>query len=289
MDKQLLNTPFLLLLLLFTSAQTVTAQPDSIAGSAAVVNSGKDISGKNGSVGGRSELSITEFITSKLPEFMRIYAARLLEKPGLGGKINFNFAIDEFGNVPFCNIINSAIGDDTLENRLADFITSWKFGKIDKPGDVTVVTYPFDFSQESKPVSGALTVGTDSTGGRSQGSIFKAIKTQSSEFGKIYRARLADKPGLKGKIYFKFAINELGSVLYCRVDSSTVNDETLEKKLAELISRWKFEKTDTPGDILLVTYPFVFPAGGTLSDGVFFAIIAAILSLSLVAAGLLIH
>jgi hypothetical protein len=263
MNKQLLNIPFLLPLFILASVQTVTGRPDTI--------------------GGRSELSITEFITSKLPEFMSIYSARLLEKPGLGGKINFNFAIDEFGSVPFCNIINSAIADDTLENRLADFILSWKFDKIDKPGDVTIVTYPFDFSRET------LALGTDSTGGRSKESIFRAIKTKSSEFKKIYRARLADKPGLKGKIYFKFAINELGSVVYCKVDSSTVNDETLENKLAESISRWKFEKTDTPGDILAVNYPFIFTPGGTLSDGVFFAIIAAILSLSLIAAGLLIH
>jgi hypothetical protein len=289
MGKQLLNIPFLLLLFIFASAQTVIAQPDSITGSATGFNAGKGISGKKDSIGGRLELSITEFITSKLPDFMRIYSARLLEKPGLSGKINFNFAIDEFGNVPFCNILNSAIDDDTLENRLADFIISWKFDTIDKPGDVTIVTYPFDFSQENKPGSEALAVGTDSTGGRSKESIFRAIKTQSSEFKKIYHARLADKPGLKGKIYFKFAINELGSVVYCKVDSSTVNDETLENKLAALINRWKFEKTDIPGDIIAVNYPFVFSAGDTSGDAVFVATIAVILSLCLLAAALFIH
>ena len=231
------------------------------------------------SIGGRSELSITEFIASKLPEFMRIYSARLLEKPGLGGKINFNFAIDEFGNVPFCNIVNSAIDDDTLENRLADFIMSWKFDRIDKPGDVTIVTYPFDFSQESKPGSETLTVGTDSTGGRSKESMFRAIITQSSEFNKIYRMRLADKPGIQGKIFFKFALNELGSVVYCKVDRSTVNDKILENKRAELISRWKFEKSDVPGDILAVTYPFVFPSGGKSGIGVLLIAAAVIVSL----------
>jgi hypothetical protein len=259
-----MKTPYvpivsLLLLLAFIPGHAITAPADSI--------------------GGRSELSITEFITSKLPEFMRIYSARLLEKPGLGGKINFNFAIDEFGNVSFCNIINSAIDDDTLENRLADFIMSWKFDGIDKPGDVTIVTYPFDFSQGSTPGSETLTVGTDSTGGRSKESIFRAIKTQSSEFKKTYRMRLADKPGLKGKIYFKFAINELGSVVYCKVDRSTVNDTTLENKLAEMICRWKFEKSDVPGDILAVTYPFVFSSGGRSGIGVLLIAAAVIVSL----------
>ncbi|MBN2189094.1 MAG: AgmX/PglI C-terminal domain-containing protein [Chitinispirillaceae bacterium] len=262
-DQQLINFSCLLLLFMFASSQTTAARPDSI--------------------GGRSELSITEFIASKLPEFMRIYSARLLEMPGVGGKIDFNFAIDESGDVPFCNIVNSAIGDDTLENRLADFIMNWKFEKIDKPGDITVVTYPFDFSQESKRGGGALAVGTDTAAGRSKESIFRAIKMQSSEFKKIYRARLAEKPGLKGKIYFKFAINERGSVTHCRVDSSTVNDTTLEKRLAELISGWTFERSDTPGDILAVTYPFVFSPRGSSGIGVLFIAAAAIVSLCLLA------
>ena len=93
MDKLPLNIPFLLLLFIFASAQTASAQTDSMAGSATGFDTGKDISVKNDSVGGRSELSITEFITSTLPEFLRMYSARLLEKPGLSGKINFNFAI----------------------------------------------------------------------------------------------------------------------------------------------------------------------------------------------------
>lgn len=285
MDKSLLNTLSRLLLFLFASAQAVTAQPDSIAGSAIEFNT-EGISGQNNSTGSRSELSITEFIASKLPDFIRIYSARLLERPGLSGKINFNFAIDESGNVPFCNIINSAIGDETLEDRLADFIMSWKFEKIDKPGDLTVVTYPFDFSQESNPGSKAVSARTDSTEGRSTASIFRAIKKQSSEFKKIYRSRLSDRPGLKGKVYFKLAINELGNVLYCRVDSSTVNDVTLENKLAELIRKWKFDKTDIPGDILLVNYPFIFSSGGESGNTVLVATIATILSLCLLAAGL---
>jgi hypothetical protein len=279
MKKILAIFPSLLLLLIVS----FTTPLDSIAGSAAVFVKGKTISVQNDSVAGRSELSIAEFISSKLPEFMSIYAARLLEKSGLSGKISFNFAIDEFGNVPFCNIINSAIHDDTLEDRLSDFIMNWKFDKIDKPGDITVVTYPFDFSQESRSGSEALAVGTDSTGGRSKKSIFKAIKTQSSEFKKIYRARLADRPGLKGKIYFKFAINEFGSVVYCKIDRSTVNDETLENKLAELISRWKFEKTDTPGDLIAVNYPFIFTPGGKPGNGVVLITAAGLLSLGLLA------
>jgi hypothetical protein len=277
---------FLLISFVLATIHTVSAQSEPNAGPAAGGSiTVRGITAKIDSAGGRSELSITEFITSKLPQFMSIYAARLLQRPGLSGKITFNFAIDESGSVPFCNIINPSLGDDTLEDRLADFIMGWKFEKSDKPGNITVVTYPFDFSQESAPGAETLALGADTTGSRSTESIFRSIKEQSSVFKKIYRDRCAEKPGLKGNVRFKFAINESGNVMYCKVDSSTVNDKTLENLLAASIAKWKFEISDVPGDLLVVTYPFVF-SSGTESDAAFIATVAVILALCLLAAGL---
>jgi TonB family protein len=70
----------------------------------------------------------------------------LREKPGLKGKITLRFAIDEFGNGIFCEVIESSIGNKDLEAAVRAKIMRWKFEKIDKPGDGTEVVYPFVFS-----------------------------------------------------------------------------------------------------------------------------------------------
>jgi TonB family protein len=75
------------------------------------------------------------------------YNKRLREKPGLSGKITCKFAIDEFGKVIFCQVVESTMGDSELESLIAAKIKLWVFEKIDKPGDVTEVVYPFVFSQ----------------------------------------------------------------------------------------------------------------------------------------------
>jgi TonB family protein len=75
------------------------------------------------------------------------YNKRLREKPGLKGKITCKFAIDEFGKVIFCEALESTMADPGLEAEVVDKIKRWVFEKIDKPGDVTEVVYPFVFSQ----------------------------------------------------------------------------------------------------------------------------------------------
>jgi hypothetical protein len=75
------------------------------------------------------------------------YNKRLREKPGLKGTIKVKFAIDEFGKVVFCEIVDSSVDDEVFERTITEKIMRWVFGKIDKPGDVSEVIYPFVFSQ----------------------------------------------------------------------------------------------------------------------------------------------
>lgn len=75
------------------------------------------------------------------------YNKRLREKPGLKGRITVRFAIDEFGNVLYCAVEESSIDDNILETLVMNRIKHWRFEKIDKPGDITEVVYPFVFSQ----------------------------------------------------------------------------------------------------------------------------------------------
>jgi len=97
--------------------------------------------------GGRSRASIQRVVMQNMAALRYAYNKRLREKPGLTGKITVNFAIDEFGRVTFARIVESTMSDSELESTVVSRVKSWNFEKIDKPGDVTEVTYPFVFSQ----------------------------------------------------------------------------------------------------------------------------------------------
>ncbi len=98
-------------------------------------------------VGGRSRASIMRVVMQNLAALRYAYNKRLREKPGLKGRITVKFAIDEFGEVIFCSIVSSTMSDPLLEKTVSSKIKRWAFEKIDKPGDVTEVVYPFVFSQ----------------------------------------------------------------------------------------------------------------------------------------------
>jgi TonB family protein len=97
--------------------------------------------------GGRSRASIMRVVMQNLAALRYAYNKRLREKPGLKGKITCKFAIDEFGKVIFCEVVESTMADSQLETEVVEKIKRWVFEKIDKPGDVTEVVYPFVFSQ----------------------------------------------------------------------------------------------------------------------------------------------
>ncbi len=103
-----------------------------------------------------------------------------------------------------------------------------------------------------------FTKGGALTGGRSKASIMRVVMQNLAALRYAYNKRLREKPGLKGRITIKFAIDEFGKVIFCSVVSSTIDDSTLEKTVINKIKRWVFEKIDKPGDVTEVVYPFVF-------------------------------
>ncbi len=103
-----------------------------------------------------------------------------------------------------------------------------------------------------------FTKGGALTGGRSRASIMRVVMQNLAALRYAYNKRLREKPGLKGRITVKFAIDEFGKVIFCTVVSSTMSDPPLEKTVVSKIRRWVFEKIDKPGDVTEVVYPFVF-------------------------------
>jgi hypothetical protein len=100
--------------------------------------------------------------------------------------------------------------------------------------------------------------GSSLTGGRSKASVMRLVMMHLASLRYAYNKRLRDKPGLQGKIEIKFRINEFGTVIFCEVVSTTMNDTVLENEIVTKINRWIFDKIDKPGDITEVVYPFVF-------------------------------
>jgi len=97
--------------------------------------------------GGRSRASIQRVVMQNMAALRYAYSKRLREKPGLTGKITVKFAIDEFGKVTFASMVESTMSDSELEQTVLSRVRSWNFEKIDKPGDITEVVYPFVFAQ----------------------------------------------------------------------------------------------------------------------------------------------
>ncbi len=100
--------------------------------------------------------------------------------------------------------------------------------------------------------------GAGLTGGRSRANIMRVVQQNMASLKYAYNRRLADNPDLKGKITVKWAIDEFGKVLFCKVISSTINDPDLEAIIVQKISLWAFGQIDKPGDVTEVVYPFVF-------------------------------
>jgi TonB family protein len=96
--------------------------------------------------GSRGRASIQRVIMQNMAPLRRAYDKRLSEKPGLSGKVTVWFAIDEFGNVNFSTLVESTMKDTEFENTVVNAVKGWKFDKIDKPGDIQEVTYPFVFA-----------------------------------------------------------------------------------------------------------------------------------------------
>jgi TonB family protein len=95
---------------------------------------------------GRSKSEVLRVVMQNIVALRYAYNKRLREKPGLKGKITIRFAIDEFGNVIHCEVVESSMSDAVLEATVSGKIKRWKFEKIDKPGDITEIVYPFVFS-----------------------------------------------------------------------------------------------------------------------------------------------
>ncbi|KMQ52244.1 biopolymer transporter TonB [Chitinispirillum alkaliphilum] len=95
--------------------------------------------------GGRSRGSIQGVVMQNVTALRYSYSQRLHEVPELEGKVTVKFAINESGNVIFAEVTESTTGDPEFDLQIIGRVKTWNFGRINIPGDVTEVVYPFYF------------------------------------------------------------------------------------------------------------------------------------------------
>lgn len=109
--------------------------------------------------------------------------------------------------------------------------------KIQHPGQI-----------ESKNISGK----------RSRSDIMRVVNQNMQGLRYIYNRHLRNTPGMKGKITVKWAVDEFGNVIFCRVINSNINNDAFKKEIEKAIKRWKFKQIKVTGDVTEIIYPFVF-------------------------------
>ena len=94
----------------------------------------------------RSKASIQDIVVQNMPSLVYAYNKRLKNNPSESGMITVKFAINDLGKIVYIRICGSTIHDADLEYEVLDKIRTWTFPRISKVGDVTEVTYPFQFT-----------------------------------------------------------------------------------------------------------------------------------------------
>lgn len=94
--------------------------------------------------GGLDREIIAKYIQSQKGKILFCYERQLSANPGLFGKVAVKFQIAPGGEVETYNIIESTLGNNSVESCLLQLISQWRFPKPE--GGVRVlVSYPFVF------------------------------------------------------------------------------------------------------------------------------------------------
>ncbi len=94
------------------------------------------------------------------------------------------------------------------------------------------------------------------TGSLDKEIIRRIIRRHIYEVRFCYEQELLKKPDLYGRVMVQFTISGVGQVVASVVQSSTLNNGTVEQCIAGAVRRWEFPKPQG-GGIVMVSYPFV--------------------------------
>jgi TonB family protein len=98
--------------------------------------------------------------------------------------------------------------------------------------------------------------GKDHKGGRTREEIQTVFDQNKGAVYALYNRALRKDPTLRGKVVLELTISPSGQVTKCRIISSELNNEQLERKLISRIKLFKFATKDV--DTMIISYPIDF-------------------------------
>ena len=109
------------------------------------------------------------------------------------------------------------------------------------------------------PAGGARRTGTSGKASRSREEIELVFDKNKGAIFALYNRALRNDPSLEGKLVLRLTIAPNGSVTFCEVVSSELNDAELERKLVQRVKLFRFEARDV--EPITTTKPIdFFPA-----------------------------
>lgn len=94
--------------------------------------------------------------------------------------------------------------------------------------------------------------------------IRRVIRRHINEVKFCYEKELIRHPGMGGRVIVQFTIAPTGAVANAEVQSSTLNNSTVESCMAQAVRRWEFPKPQK--GVVGVSYPFVLKQTGGDSE-----------------------
>ncbi len=154
-------------------------------------------------------------------------------------------------------VISDEIHLDSLTK--ADLVSTLEPYKLDSIENCLVdVIFGITFYKTDNGLTCFMGKGVNYYQSRSKAAIMQVVMQNLASLRYAYNRRLREKPGIQGKIYVKYRIDENGDVISSKVVKSSMHDRKLENTIAKKIKTWKHCPINKSGDITEVVYPFVF-------------------------------
>jgi TonB family protein len=109
------------------------------------------------------------------------------------------------------------------------------------------------------PAGGASRSGSSGKASRSREEIELVFDKNKGAIFALYNRALRRDPSLEGKLVLRLTIDPNGTVSFCEIVSSELNDPELERKLVQRVKLFRFEEKDV--EAITTTKPIdFFPA-----------------------------
>jgi TonB family protein len=167
------------------------------------------------------------------------------------------FGLSPKGNLRITSINSKALPDFFGLKRLNEILTKVHFdeSKVDTYSCRFSILIRSNNTSQSIKLNPSITYGESE---RTKDGIWKTIKPYLRNMKCAYFRRLSTKPGIRGKLTVKFAVDQYGLVIFAKKLESTLSDELLDSACIQQIQHWKFDPILAKNNVTEFVYPFLF-------------------------------